>query len=126
MFWKFKQLTGRDEGFLEAKEAEANEQHTSIIGTLKTAAPKWEVEQINLVVSDRGSVAESDFYTKLKKLDVQEGKKDKLFADHVTQVSEAHNRVMASFLQQVQGGARPSTEGSRENIGHKVHVWGDR
>ena len=27
---------------------------------------------------------ESDFYTKLKKLDIQEGKKDKLFADHVT------------------------------------------
>jgi len=31
------------------------------------------------------SVVESDFYTKLKKLDVQKGKKDKLFADDVTQ-----------------------------------------
>ena len=30
-------------------------------------------EQINFVVGNRGSVAESDFYTKLKKLDVQEG-----------------------------------------------------
>ena len=79
-------------------------------------------KQINFVVGNRGSVVESDFYTKLKKLDVQEGKKDKLFADHVTQVCEAHNRVIVSFLQQVQGGTRPSTEGSRENIGHNVHV----
>jgi len=47
-------------------------------------------------------VVESDFYTKLKKLDVQEGKKDKLVADHVKQVCEAHNRVIVSFLQQVQ------------------------
>ena len=39
--------------------------------------------------------SESDFYTKLKKLDTQEGKKDKLFADHVTQVCEARNWVHA-------------------------------
>jgi len=37
-------------------------------------------------------VVKSDFYTKLKKLDVQEGKKDKLFANHVTQAREAHHR----------------------------------
>ena len=89
---EFKRSTDRDEGFLEMKEAEANEQHKSIISALKAAAPKWEFEQINFVVINRGSVVESDFYTKLKKLDVQEGKKDKLFADHVTQVCEAHNR----------------------------------
>jgi len=59
-------------------------------------------------VGNRGSVVESDFYTKLKKLDIQEGKKDKLFADHVTQVCKAHNRVIVSFLQQVQGGTRPT------------------
>jgi len=41
------------------------------------------------VVDDRGSVVDSDFYTKLKKLDVQDGKKDKLFAEYVTQVCEA-------------------------------------
>ena len=70
-------------------------------------------------------VVDSDFYTKLKKLDVQEGKNDELFADHLTQVCEAHNLVIVSFLQKVQGGARPTTEGSRENIGHNVHVWGD-
>jgi len=74
------------------------------------------------VVGKRGSVVESDFYNKLKKLDIQEGKKDKLFADHVTQVCEAHNRMIMSFLQQVQAGTRPNTEGSRENIGHNVHV----
>jgi len=79
-FWgrrrlEFKRLTDRDEGFLEVKGAEANEQHKSIIGALKAAAPEWEFEQINFVVGNRGSVVESDFYTKLKKLDMQEGKK---------------------------------------------------
>ena len=104
------------------KDAEANEQHKSIIGALKAAALTWEFEQINFVVGNRGSVVESDFYTKLKKLDVHEGKKDKLFADHVTQVCVAHNQVIVSFLQQVQGGMSPTTEGSRKNIGHSVHV----
>ena len=104
------------------KDAEANEQHKSIIGALKAAAPEWEFEQINFKMGNRGSVVESDFYTKLKKLDIQVGKKDKLFADHVTQVCEAHNRVIVCFLQQVQGGTRPTSEGSRENIGHNVHV----
>jgi len=123
---EFKRSTDRDEGFLEVKDAEANEQYKSIIGALKAAAPEWEFEQIKFVVGNRGSVVKSDFYTKLKKLDTQEGEKDKLFADHVTQVSEAHNRIIVSFLQQVQGGTRPTTEGSRENIGHNVHKSGDR
>ena len=81
-------------------------------------------KQINFVVGNGGSVVESDFYTKLtgKKLDVREGKIGKLFADHVAQVCKAHNRLFVSFLQQVQGGARPTTEGSRETIGHNVHV----
>ena len=110
------------------KDAEANEQHKSIIGALKVAAPEWEFEQINLVVGNCGSVVESDFDTKLKKLYIQEGKKDKLSADHVTQVCEAHNRVIVSFLQQVQGGTRPTTEGSRENFRAqcaRVRRWGE-
>jgi len=119
---EFKRSTDRDEGFLEVKEAKANEQHKSIIGALKATAPKWEFEQIVFVVGNCGSVVESDFYNKLKKLDVKEAKKDKLSAYHVTQVCEAHNRVILSFLQQVPAGARPTTEGSRENIGHNVHV----
>ena len=32
-------------GFVEVKEAEANEQHESVIGALKAAAPKWEFQQ---------------------------------------------------------------------------------
>ena len=91
------------------KETEVNEQHKSIIGALNAAASEWKFELINFVVGNRGSVVESEFYTKLKKLDIQEGKKDKLFADHVTQVCKAHNRVIVSFLQQVQGGTRPTT-----------------
>ena len=72
---KFKRSTDRDKGFVEVKDAEANEQHKSIIGVLKAAAPEWEFEQINFVVGNRGSVVDSDFYTKLKKLDIQEAKK---------------------------------------------------
>ena len=41
-----KRSTDTDEGFLEVKDAEANEQHKSIIGALKAAAPKWEFEQV--------------------------------------------------------------------------------
>jgi len=112
------------EGFLEVKEAEANDQHKSIIVALKAAvpSPEWEFEQINFVMGNRGSVVESDFHTKLKKLDVQEAKHNKFFADNVTQVCEAHNLVSVSFLQQVQGGTRPTTKESRENIGHNMHV----
>ena len=55
--------------------------------------------------------------TKLEKLDVQDGKKHRLFANHVTQVSEAHDQVILFFNQQVEGLARPTTEGSRESIG---------
>jgi len=94
---EFERSTDMDEGFLEVKEAETNEQHTSIIGVLREAAPEWEFEEINFVVGNRGSVVESDFYTKLKKLDLQEEKKDKLFADHVTQICEAHNLVIVSI-----------------------------
>jgi len=45
---------------------------------------EWKFEQINFVVGNRGSVVESNFYTKLKKFDAQEGGKDKFFANHVT------------------------------------------
>ena len=53
---------------------------------------------------------------------MQEGKKDELFADHVIHVCEAHDRLILSFLQQVQGFARVATEGRRENIEQNVHV----
>ena len=49
---EFKRSTDRNEGFLELKDAEANEQHKSIIGALKAAAPEWKFEQINFVVGE--------------------------------------------------------------------------
>ena len=52
------------------KEEESDKQHKSMIGALKAADQKWEFELINFVVGNRGSVVESDLYTKLKKLDV--------------------------------------------------------
>jgi len=122
VYFSDERSTDRGEVFLEVKEAEANEQRKSIIRALKAAAPKWEFEQIYFVVGNRRSVVESDFCTKLKRIDVQEGKKDKIFADHVTQVCKVHNQVIVFLLQQVQGGARPTIEGWRENVGHNVHV----
>ena len=67
---EFKRSIDRDEGFLEVKYAGANEQHKSIISALNAASPEWEFEQINFLVGNRGSMVESDFYTKLKKLDI--------------------------------------------------------
>ena len=52
------------------KEAEANEQHKSIISALRADALEWEFGQINFVVNNRGFVVESDFHSKLKKFDV--------------------------------------------------------
>ena len=49
---EFKRSTHRDEGFLEVKDAEAHEQHKSIIGALTVAAPEWKFEQINFVVGE--------------------------------------------------------------------------
>jgi len=45
---------------------------------LKAVVLKWEFEQINFVVGNRRSVVEINFYTKLKKLDVQQEKKEAL------------------------------------------------
>ena len=53
---EFKQSTDRDEGFLDVKEAEANEQHQRIIIALRAAAPTWKFEQIDSVVGNHGSV----------------------------------------------------------------------
>jgi len=61
---EFQRSTDRDEGFPEAKNADANESHKSIIGALKAAALEWEFKQINLnfVVGNRGSVVDSDSF----------------------------------------------------------------
>ena len=64
-------------GFRMVIEAEADEQYKSIISASRAAAPKWDLEQIIFAVGNCGSVVESDFYTKLKRLDVQEGRKER-------------------------------------------------
>jgi len=64
---EFKRSTDRDNGFLEVKETEANEQHKSIIGTLKAAAPGLEFEQINFVVGSCGSVAKKQLLHQAQK-----------------------------------------------------------
>jgi hypothetical protein len=115
IYLEFRRSTDRDERFIKVKEAETNKQQKSIISVLtralRTAASMWNFEQINFVVGNRRSDVESDFYNKLKKLVVQEGKKHNLFANHVAQVCEAHDRAVLSFLQQVPGLglARPTT-----------------
>jgi hypothetical protein len=45
------------------KEANANEQHKSIIGVLRAGAPTWEFKQMGNG-GNSGSVVESDFYTR--------------------------------------------------------------
>jgi len=87
---EFERSTDRDEGFQEVKEAEAIEQHKSIIGALRAAAGNMSRLYLWWVTADR--LLKATFYTKLKKLHVKEGKKDKLFADHVTQMCKVHHR----------------------------------
>ena len=48
-----------DKGFIEVKEAEANDYYKSIISALGASAPTWEFEQINFVVGNRGSVVQT-------------------------------------------------------------------
>jgi len=72
---EFKPSTDRHEGFLEVKEAEANEQHKSIISALKAATPKWKFEQINFEVGNRGSDVERHSPPSSKSLMYKKGKK---------------------------------------------------
>jgi len=104
--------------FLRVKEDEAqlNEQHKSIIEALKAAAPEWTFEQINFVAGRRGAVVEDDFYSKLDKLDVQAGEKDKILLAHVQRICEAHDTVMQSYYQQIHGSSGADATTSMENI----------
>ena len=95
---EFKRSTDRVKGVLETKETAANEQHSSVIEVLRAFTDEWVVEQINFVAGNRGSVMESDFYEKLEKLDVQAGKKDKIFSDAITQVCETHGQQISSYF----------------------------
>jgi hypothetical protein len=46
----------------------ANEQHNSIIESLKVAASEWPFESIHIVAGRRGAAVEDDFYNKLERL----------------------------------------------------------
>jgi len=61
-----KRSTDRDGGFLQVKDAEAYEQHKSIISALKAAALEWEFERLTLwwVTADRWLRATSKLSSK--------------------------------------------------------------
>jgi len=68
------------------QEAKTSSRKASSVRSEQLLPPKSEFEKINFVVVSRGSAVKSDCYTKLKTINVQEEKKDKLCADHMTQV----------------------------------------
>ena len=96
---EFKRSSNRNMDFLRVQEDEANEQHRIIIEMLRAAAPEWTFEQINFVAGRRGARVEDDFYN--EKLNVQEGKRDKILLAHVQHICEAHDTVMRSYYQQI-------------------------
>ena len=98
---KLKRSFEKNEGFLGAKEDEANEQHKSIIEALKAAALVCTFEQIDFVSERHGAVVEDDFYNKLERRSVQAGKKHKILLSHVQRICEAHDTVIRSYYQQI-------------------------
>ena len=70
----------------------------------------------------RGEVVEDDFYNKLKKLNVQAGKRDKNLLAHVQRICKVHDIVMRSYYQQIHGSSGADTTTSMENIGEQVYV----
>ena len=119
---EFEQSSDRNKDFLRVKVDEANEQHRSIIEALRAAAPEWTFEQINFVAGRRGAVVEDDFYNKLKKLNIQSGKRDKILLAHVQRICEVHDTVMLSYYQQIYGSSEADATMSMENIGEQVFV----
>ena len=65
---------------------------------------------------------EDDFYNKLERLSVQEGKKDKILAAHVQRICQAHDIVIQSYYQQIDGSSRADATTSMENLGEHVYV----
>ena len=96
---KFKRSSDRKEDFLGVKEDEANEQHKSIIESLKVAAPEWTFEKINFVAGRRCAVVEDNFFKKFERLSVQSGEKDKILTAHLQRICEAHDTVIRSYYQ---------------------------
>jgi len=107
--------------------------HTHTHTDSAPAAPERTFEQINFVAERRGAVMEDDFYNKLKKLNVQAGKRDKILLARVQRICEAHDTVMVSYYQQIHtiskfcyqqihGSSGADATTSMENIGEQVYV----
>jgi len=111
---EFKRSIDRVGWFLRGKK-QMRMSITKTSSVLRAEALTWAFEQIIFGVVKRRSEVGSDFYTKLKKIVVPEEQDNKSL--HETHVCEAHDRVMLSFHQQVQGLARPNMDGSRNTIG---------
>ena len=71
----------------------------------------------------RGAEVEDDFCNKLKRLNVQAGKKEKILTAHVQRICEAHDTVMRSYYQQIHGSSGADATTSMENIGEQVYVY---
>ena len=93
---------------------------TGIMEALRAAAPEWTFEQINFVAKRCGAVVEDDFYIKLKRLNVQARKRDKILLAHVERICEAHDTVMRPM--NIHGSSRADATTLMENIGEQVYV----
>jgi len=74
------------------------------------------------VAGRHGAVVEDDFYTKLERLSVQAGKKDRILGAHVQRICEAHDTVIRSYYQQIHGLSGADVTTSMENLGEHVYV----
>ena len=88
----------------------------------RSKQPEWTFEQINFVAGRRGAVVEDDFYNKLERLNVQAGKRENILAAHVQRICKAHEPVMQSYYQQIQGSSGADATTSIENIEEHVYV----
>ena len=95
--------------------------HSQCKKVLRAAAPELTFEQINFVAGRRGAVVEDDFYHKLKRPNVQAGKRDKILEAHVQRICEANDTVMRSYYQQIHGSSGADATTSMENIGEQVY-----
>jgi len=119
---EFKRSFDRNANFLRVKEDEANQQHKSIIKANKAAAPEWTFEHSDFITGWFGTVVEFFFYNKLKRLNVQAGKKYKILPAHVQRICEAHDTVMRSYYQQIHGSSGADATTSMEDIGEQVYA----
>jgi len=77
--------------------------------------------RLNRLILLHGGVKD-DFYNKLERLSVQAGKKDKILAEHVKRICEAHDTVLRSYNQQIHWSTGADAMTSMENIGEQVYV----